>query len=227
MQAVQLSTEFLLAVKLEKDYTEFRERFVSEKMHKWLNRPHHDADKKTFWINIYNAFFQIMAQEKGPIGSAIYKMREIDLGDYQFSLDDIEHGILRKHRWKWSMGHLANPFASSTIKKLAVQKIDPRIHFALNCGAKSCPPISSYQSDKIDEQLEIAERNFLTSETHIDEQQKIVKTSKLLLWYKGDFGGKKAILKRLSRILDKDLSNYKLQFSDYSWERDLANYVEE
>ena len=29
---------------------------------------------------------------------------------------------------------------------IAVLQVDPRIHFALNCGAKSCPPIKTFSS---------------------------------------------------------------------------------
>lgn len=49
--------------------------------------------------------------------------------------------FLRKHRWKWSFGYLPNPFELILIRNLAVQKVDCRIHFALNCGPKSCPQI--------------------------------------------------------------------------------------
>ena len=39
---------------------------------------------------------------------------------------------------------------------MAVDVIDFRIHFALNCGAKSCPPIAFYSYDKINDQLDLA-----------------------------------------------------------------------
>ena len=32
---------------------------------------------------------------------------------------------------------------------LALERAEPRIHFALNCGAKSCPPIKTYSADSV------------------------------------------------------------------------------
>ena len=82
-----------------------------------------------------------------------------------FSLDDVEHGILRRYRYKYSLGFITDLFPSKIIKKLAVSKIDYRIHFALNCGAKSCPPIAFYTSLNIEEELNLATQSFLESET--------------------------------------------------------------
>lgn len=36
-----------------------------------------------------------------------------------------------------------------------VQPCDPRIHFALVCGAKSCPPIKVYTPDNLEEGLQV------------------------------------------------------------------------
>lgn len=37
-----------------------------------------------------------------------------------------------------------------------IQQVDPRIHFALVCGAKSCPPIKLYTPENLDEGLDAA-----------------------------------------------------------------------
>ena len=42
----------------------------------------------------------------------------------------------------------------------AVQPMDKRIHFALVCGAKSCPPIRVYTPDELDEGLDAAAAAF-------------------------------------------------------------------
>lgn len=82
-----------------------------------------------------------------------------NIGGLILTLDEIEHGILRSNA-----GHPAAKkklFADDDPKmKLVIPTLDPRIHFALNCGAKSCPPIRIYQSEKLDKQLEIAAKSF-------------------------------------------------------------------
>jgi len=185
-----------------------------------------DDAKKTFWINIYNAYFQIIAKKLKGQRKGIFKKKEIIIAQTRFSLDNIEHGILRKYRWKWSFGYLPNPFTSQLIKTLAVDKIDYRIHFSLNCGAKSCPPIAFYTFENINKQLDDAMHSFIISETAIDIPNKTITTSKLLHWYRGDFGGTKGIKKMISKVLEMDLSHYKIVYDNYNWETHLENYAE-
>ena len=48
--------------------------------------------------------------------------------------------------------------------------------FALNCGAKSCPPIAFYNAADIDAQLDLATQAFLEGESEFDDEQKIIHT---------------------------------------------------
>ena len=183
-----------------------------------------DNSKKTFWINIYNAFFQILSIREMKAKPAVFKTKSINITGIKFSLDEIEHGILRKYRWKCSLGYLPQIFPSKEIKHLAVASIDYRIHFALNCGAQSCPPIAFYNADRIDKQLDLATQSFLESETSIDEGRKVVSVSKLMLWFKADFGGNEGIHKMLAKYLKKDLRFYTIRYADYDWEQSLKNF---
>lgn len=99
------------------------------------------------------------------------------------------------------------------------------IHFNLNCGAKSCPPIAFYTLEKLDVQLNFVMESFLDSDTSIEENSKTVSTSKLLYWYCGDFGGYFEIKNILKEVLNRDFTNYKLLFNEYSWETQLNNYI--
>ena len=45
--------------------------------------------------------------------------------------------------------------------------LDPRIHFGLNCGAKSCPPIRVYSPTNLDSQLNRAAASFLCADEGI------------------------------------------------------------
>lgn len=110
-------------------------------------------------------------------------------------------------------------------RNLAVEKTDFHIHFALNCGAKSCPPIAFYTLKNIDKQLNEAKFSFLISETTINNQTKTINTSRLLHWYKGDFGGAKGIKEMISKVFELELTKYKLIYNTYNWETHLDNYT--
>ena len=69
--------------------------------------------------------------------------------------------------------------------------IDPRIHFALNCASRSCPPIAWYRGDRLSIELDQAAASFLESggmQFNIDRG--IVWLSQLFRWYAADFGGR-------------------------------------
>jgi hypothetical protein len=185
-----------------------------------------DDRKKAFWLNIYNAYYQILRIEKKMDKPDIYRQRSFTIAGELFSLDDVEHGILRKFRSKYSLGYLANPFTSRLIKDLAVDELDYRIHFALNCGAKSCPPIAFYKVKNISSQLDLATQSFLEGDTDFDEANKIVHVTALFQWFAGDFGGKKGIRKIYQQQLDKDISDYSIKYKKYSWEDDLGNFMD-
>ena len=73
--------------------------------------------------------------------------------------------------------------------------LDPRIHFALVCGARSCPPIGFYEAEQIDFQLQLAAESFInSSQVKILPQEGTVLISKIFKWYKSDFGGSDSTL---------------------------------
>ena len=219
------SEKLLLNVKMHDDSKQELLFLLSVPVNQLKTELYTDEAKKTFWINIYNAFYQLEASKPTASRKTIFSAKVISIAHNLFSLDDIEHGILRKNRWKWSFGYLKNPFVSTLLKELEVQTIDYRIHFALNCGAKSCPPIAFYTFDKIEQQLDAAMYSFLLSESVLDEKNRTIITSKLLHWYRADFGGIKGIKKILSQVFAFDTASYKIKFSAYSWESHVENYI--
>ena len=110
---------------------------------------------------------------------------------------------------------------------MAVAKIDYRIHFALNCGAKSCPPIAFYSAQKINQQLELATVSFLETETDIFADKKELHVTTLFKWFFADFGGRKGIRQIIAEKLNVETKDYKIVYKPYSWEESLENYEEE
>ena len=224
-QLNKLSEQLLLSVKMEEDSASIQfelASLVSDSLKKHL---FDDEKKKAFWINIYNAYFLILRKDREVKKSDIYKKQLIEIAGRLFSLDNVEHGILRKYRYKYSLGFFVNVMTSKFVKELAVDSLDHRIHFALNCGAKSCPPIAFYNPEKVNEQLDLSTQSFLEAESDFNDQKMIVSTTKLFLAYYWDFGGKKGIRKIFLSQLNKDISDYKIRYKKYSWEERLNNFV--
>ncbi|CAF1113618.1 unnamed protein product [Brachionus calyciflorus] len=157
------------------------------------------------------------------------------IGPYKFSLDDIEHGILRSNRLHPTKN--IQFFAPNDPRlKFKVKNFDPRIHFALNCGAKGCPPISFYTIENVERGLQAASINFCTNETEIDTNECKISLSRLFLWYGSDFVSDKnfyneQILEFIGKNLRecdekatqfKELMRTKMQvnieYSNYDWE---------
>jgi hypothetical protein len=220
---VDLSIRFISSVKKGDSKKEQDElRVIPAK--KLIEGLSNDAAKKVFWMNLYNGWYQLGASQLNEKIKDIYTDRFIPFSDFSMSLDDIEHGVLRRYRWKYSLGYFPQFFPSQRIKRMAVSKIDYRIHFALNCGAKSCPPITIYKIDNVNEQLDKSTSRFIISETGIDEKDRVIYTSKILSWFKGDFRTAGGVKSFLSSILSKDLSGYKIKYKEYNWSIQLNNY---
>ena len=182
-----------------------------------------DNEKLSFWINIYNAYSLILKERFKPnLENLIYRKRfytrkEIRFSDIELSLDDIEHKILRQNRIWWSYGYLKNPIPKPLFKILMVHQFEPRIHFALNCGASSCPPIRHYSEDKIFDQLDVATKAFILGNSSLNRQPSL-ETSSIFKWYKGDFSGKKGIIslhKQTFKTTDLQIST--IHYLPYNW----------
>ena len=220
----QLSEQLLFNVKTEKDTSEIQLKLKEFDIKSLTTSLSNDNKKKAFWINIYNAFFQILRKEKQIEKPDIYKKRLFTIAGKILSLDDVEHGILRKYKYKYSLGFFSNIFTSKFIKANTVAILDYRIHFALNCGAKSCPPIAFYNVPKINDQLDLATQSFLEGETDFDDEKKIVHTTTLFKWFYADFGGNNGVKNIYKKQLQKDISDYKIKYKEYSWEEELNNF---
>lgn len=225
MTLQQLAADFLLLMKKQEEADRILEKLASIPSSNLGSALRTDEDKKAFWINCYNAFFLYLRREKGIDKPVIYRERLCKIAGEVFSLDEIEHGILRRYRWKLSLGYLPKLFTPSRIKKLAVQKLDFRIHFALNCGAVSCPPIAFYSAPQIEAQLEMATLSFLENETSYNAQKDEISFTRLGLWYKGDFGGKSGIRRIVKQYLDLGTPKSQIIFMDYNWEENLNNFA--
>ena len=160
-------------------------------------------DKLAYWINAYNALvIKLMIENPSTnileisFGHLIW-LTKFDVGLKKISLYEIEHKILRK--------------------------LDSRIHFAISCGSKSCPPLGQrvYLGRTLDVQLESGAKDFINNKNNvfIDFDNKTLYLNKIFKWYKKDFVNvKKYIVTYLSDGTSFDqIKNFKIKYNDYDW----------
>lgn len=225
---IMLSQQFLYSVRTGDSSNEYIQKLAIASREELNRQLSSGAKKKAFWLNIYNAFVQkILTENPGKYKNrnSFFSLKQIVIAGRQLSIDDIEHGILRRSKFKWSLGYLNKFFTSRFEKQFRVDTLDNRIHFALNCGAKSCPPIAYYDADKIEMQLELAAKSYLKSETEYSIDSGLVYLPTIMSWFRADFGGKKGIknLLRKYNILNPE-TEVKIRFKKYNWTLFLNNY---
>jgi len=159
------------------------------------------SQKLAYWINAYNAFTVKLIIDNYPLKS----IRDIDrpwgkkfiqLGNQSYSLNQIEHDIIRP------------------------DFDEPRIHFALVCAAVSCPRLlnQAYVPDKLDQQLELQTRYFLNQSGKNKLGSEKVSISKLFNWYTKDFTAQGTVIDFLNQYSSVTItSNAKVDYQDYDW----------
>ena len=186
-----------------------------------------EEERKAFFINAYNAMVFHVAALVGPPGPksffdrlTYFARHEYDIGGYRYSLDDVEHGALRGNRpGAASLGAIVGrpglsrgPFATDgfdgRLRFAAADPIDPRVHFALVCGAKSCPPVRCYDAANLEAQLAAAAEAFVEGDVEVVGEAKArrLRVSKIIgEWYRGDFGATDdEIARRLSEYVPSE-----------------------
>lgn len=169
------------------------------------------ATRLAFWINLYNALvidaviaFGVQTSVADELaGLSFFQAAAYLIGGQRCSLNDIEHGILRANR-----GHpfIPGPQFAAGDPRLTwiVDPPDVRIHFALNCASRSCPPIGVYSAEQIDAQLDLALRSFVDADVTIDPARGEIHLSRIFDWYREDFGGPNGIVQLLRQALPAD-----------------------
>jgi hypothetical protein len=226
----KLSQDLLLNLKANKSITAIQKQLAvvtEDELEKGLPL---DEQRKAFWLNIYNGYIiAILKKDKSQFDdrTAFFGKKQIDIAGNLLSFDDIENGMIRKSQFKFGLGYVGKLFPPSFERHLRVDQRDFRIHFAINCGAKSCPPVRVFYAKTVNNQLENATKVYLKRFTTYKEDANVVETSTLMSWFRGDFGGKggtKKILKEYQLIPVE--SNPSITYGSYDWTLDIDNFAE-
>jgi hypothetical protein len=223
-----LSEEILEAIEKKEDVSIHMKTLSFAKENQLAGQLGTDAQKIAFWVNIYNAYIQIiLTQDSGKYNdrSAFFKEKQINIAGKMLSFADIEHGIIRGSQHEYFLGYVKRWFVDDFEKKFRVKKRDWRIHFALNCGAKSCPPVAIYHWERLDEQLNLSSEAYLKKFTSFVAEEQTAYVTSLFSWFRGDFDGLdgiKQILLDYKLIPNKSV---KLKTTNYDWTLDLGNFI--
>lgn len=168
---------------------------------------------RAFWLNLYNALTLHALHAAGVRETVLeragfFKRFAYRVSGLSLSLNDIEHGVLRGNRAAFLS---RAPFGSGDPRFSLVLALDARIHFALNCGARSCPPIRAYDPARLETQLELAAQSYLHSARQIGQT---VWLPRLLDYYKSDFGDPLEFARRYRSDLPLKA---RVRFDPYDW----------
>ncbi len=162
-------------------------------------------EQLAFWINVYNANTIYQVLRNYPCTS----IKQIDDGKvwdkplpYTFdgekiSLNEIEH------------------------QKLIQQFNDPRIHFAINCAAVSCPKLSNiaFTGQNVQQLLNSQAILFINNPAHNYISDKKIMLSQIFNWYKADFvktdGSVPAFVNKYAKAKINESAN--LMYMNYNW----------
>ncbi len=153
---------------------------------------HGDDARIAFWLNAYNDTLAAELDARPRRGNLLlqrklFKNTTIELAGQSYSLNEIEHGLLRGNARP--PGSFRRLLASDDPRlEAAPSSVDPRIHFALNCGAASCPVVRKYEPETLDETLELATRAYVEAESSLDRESGTLTLPGLMKLYRGDFG---------------------------------------
>jgi hypothetical protein len=164
-----------------------------------------DDKTKAFYINVYNAYTILLILDNYPLksimkiskrGKDAWHQKFVVVGGETFSLNDIEHQILRK---KYS---------------------DPRIHVGVNCASFSCPPIANFAFTEanVETELERLMKKFINDPARNRITSKKITLSKVFEWYKGDFTKNGSLVTYINGYTEVELTKKtKVRYLEYNW----------
>ena len=161
--------------------------------------------KKAFWINTYNAYTIKIILNNYPLksirdikidGKTAWKIPFVKVGQKRYTLDQIEHEILRK---KFN---------------------DPRIHVGINCASVSCPRLwnFAFTEDNIAYSLDNLMKVFINDTTRNKISKNNVALSEIFNWFSKDFIKNGTIINYLNTYAAIKISEKaSIKYLTYDW----------
>jgi uncharacterized membrane protein YdjX (TVP38/TMEM64 family) len=180
-----------------------------------------------FWINAYNACMLRLVVDHYPIRKAtgiLDRLRNAFADRPANSVWQIDDVFTREHCAVAGELRSQDEIEHEIIRPLG----EPRIHFAVNCAARSCPPLATeaYTAERLDEQLDAQVRRFVADPRHLRLEkggEPVLYLNKVLDWFKDDFGGVPGVVDLLAPHLEAQRRRalgdpaLEVRFFDYDW----------
>lgn len=163
-----------------------------------------DVEKKAFYLNAYNIIVIYQVSKYYPLKSPM---------DQSGFFDRVKHKVAGE---QLTLNELE-------IKKIVLKYKDPRIHFALACGAQSCPPLASiaYSPESLENQLDARTKKALNDPEFIviNKEKGTVDISEIFKWYVKDFTSTgKTVMEFINQYrTNKVADNYVQGYYQYNW----------
>jgi hypothetical protein len=182
-----------------------------------------------FWLNVFNAVVLRDAPELALAGSArevesFFERPRLKVGGFAYSLDHIEHGLLRGNVPKF--GSRRAPMRRED-PRLAHMPLayDERMHFAMYSATRSSPPLRAFDGGSLDAQLEEATAEYLRRHVRVEDGGAVVVLPRQFYWYADDFGGPQDALafaltrldEALVELVDRRRGRVKLRYAKFDW----------
>lgn len=188
--------------------------------------------KLAFWINIYNGMVHYLLTEQPDLWESrntFFSEKRFTVAGELLSLENVEHGIIRGGEAKLGLGFIPQLFPGKFKRSFKIKGGDPRIHFALNCGAIDCPPVEIYEPATVDARLDYRSKTYLTRVTEVDDTEEVIRTTPLFSWFRGDFRAYDGIDDFLVHfgIITEEQKSYSKDFKDYDWTLEMDVWAED
>jgi len=161
-------------------------------------------EKLAYWINMYNAATVRLILKNYPVtsitkinGGKPWDLKVVTVGSKKYTLNEIENSVIRP-KFK-----------------------EPRIHFAVNCAAKSCPKLlnGAFLPDQLSRQLTKMTKAFIDKSGKNEISEKKVKISKIFEWYADDFKTAGTVQDFLNKYSATEIkSDAKIEYLEYNWD---------
>lgn len=186
-----------------------------------------DAERTAFFVNLYNVLsihgvIALGIEESVMEVPSFFRTVAYRLGAGTLTLDQIENGVLRRNGRHPATR--ARSFRDGDPRlAYAPSVVDARIHAALVCASKSCPPVGFYDPDRLDDQLDLAAAGYVASEVEVDDAGRRLILPITFRYYAEDFGDHGAFLLRHAegeqrRAIERALARgYAVDHPRYDW----------
>lgn len=181
-------------------------------------------ERLAFWINAYNACMLRLVADHYPIqksGGLFSRIKNSVAGRPANSVWQISDVFSTKHCRIAGEDRSQDDIEHSIIRPMG----EPRIHFAVNCAAISCPVLwpEAYEADRLDEQLDRAVMRLVQTPEHFTVEGSTIRMNKVLDWFKDDFGGEDGLRTFFAPYLAQDAAalivdpGSEIHFFEYDW----------